>query len=542
VPSDSLRRPVSAAVPILLGAIYVAQCLWFVGTQSLTYDEPTHLLAGTEIWRHGRFARWNDQPPLGRLLLSAPLLFGSWTLEPRTQSLDGDYWTFAIRPSPEQIAWRTRPVNIALGLALAALLWVTARRVFSEAGATFALGLFAFSPALIAHFSLATVDGILTLSVFAVAAALVAWRRHPSWPATVRLGLAIGAALISKFSAVPMAALAFGIMTMSSGIVERTNRLRKVGAAIGVAALVVWAAYLFHVGPVTFRSGDLSGPYARGGRVLVPLSRPFDVTLPLPAPEAVSAFGGVMQHMARGQPSFFLGEISKSGGWPTYFPVVAALKWPPLVWAIAISSAALVIRRAVPAPADLTVIVIFPAVFFGLALLSHSDLGDRYILPVYPFLLLVCAALPGAMGPRAIAIVPIALVAAQALDAVRYAPDYLSYFTPLVNSSASHRLLTDSNLDWGQGLLALRRYEREHPGERLSLAYFGGVDPSDYGIHAWPLAEGARPAGTVVVSATHLSGQYLHDPGAYHWLLEHPRTAILNHSLHVFRVGEGGHP
>ena len=42
----------------------------------------------------------------------------------------------------------------------------------------------------------------------------------------------------------------------------------------------------------------------------------------------------------------------------------------------------------------------------------------------------------------------------------------------------SYRLLTDSNLDWGQGLLALRDYQRNHPGEPIALSYFGSVDPA----------------------------------------------------------------
>src|SRR5207247_5617220 len=50
--------------PLLFSAIFAAQCLWFVGTQSLTYDEPTHVIAGLDAWRHHRFDQWNDQPPL----------------------------------------------------------------------------------------------------------------------------------------------------------------------------------------------------------------------------------------------------------------------------------------------------------------------------------------------------------------------------------------------------------------------------------------------------------------------------------------------
>jgi hypothetical protein len=30
------------------------QSFWFIGTQSLTYDEPGHIFAGLEAWRHGR--------------------------------------------------------------------------------------------------------------------------------------------------------------------------------------------------------------------------------------------------------------------------------------------------------------------------------------------------------------------------------------------------------------------------------------------------------------------------------------------------------
>ena len=127
-------------------------------------------------------------------------------------------------------------------------------------------------------------------------------------------------------------------------------------------------------------------------------------------------------------------------------------------------------------------------------------------------------------------------MAAQAADCLRYAPDYLSYFNIFVRPERSYELLTDSNLDWGQGLLALRDYERAHPAERIWLAYFGGVDPREYGIRATLLPEGERPTGTVVVSATHLSGQYLNDPAAYRWLLQYPRKTILNHTLLVFEV------
>jgi hypothetical protein len=137
---------------------------------------------------------------------------------------------------------------------------------------------------------------------------------------------------------------------------------------------------------------------------------------------------------------------------------------------------------------------------------------------------------------RVLARVVVIAVLLQAVDTLRYAPDYLSYFNVYVPSMRSYELLSDSNLDWGQGLLALRKYQRSHPDEQISLAYFGSVDPRIYGIQARTLHEGERVTGTVVISASNLSGQFLQNPAGYHWVLLYPLKTVLNHSLYVFDV------
>jgi len=139
-------------------------------------------------------------------------------------------------------------------------------------------------------------------------------------------------------------------------------------------------------------------------------------------------------------------------------------------------------------------------------------------------------------GRRAALVLLLVALAVHVGDVLRYAPDYLSYFTPFVRPTSSYKLLSDSNVDWGEGLVALRQYQQAHPTEPIHLAYFGNVDPAVYGIRAIPLMPGERASGTVVISATYLSGQTLPDPNAYHWVLQYPTKLILNHSLHVFDV------
>src|SRR5258706_11192856 len=327
-------------VPIVCFACFTAQCLWFIGTQSLTYDEPVHIIAGLDAWRYGRFDQWNDQPPLARLLLTAPIQFLSrtnWRLDDLGPS-GANFWTVSIRPDPTRLAWQTRPVNVALGLTLGLLLWSTARRLFSEDAANLALALFACSPALIAHFSLATVDGAATLLFFATAVAVTRWTSYPSWRTTLVLGLALGGFLLSKFSAPPMILIALAVMAMTAPAGDRVRRFVRAAVALVLAAAIVWGVYGFRVAPVTFRNGPLTGPYARLQNVIVPIARPLNVTLRLPASEYVTALGGVAQHAARGQPSSLMGEIRTSGGWRRYFPIVVWLKWPLPVWLLAASA------------------------------------------------------------------------------------------------------------------------------------------------------------------------------------------------------------
>jgi len=204
---------------------------------------------------------------------------------------------------------------------------------------------------------------------------------------------------------------------------------------------------------------------------------------------------------------------------------------------LSLTGVALAVGRRLHVPADLWIMAAFPVIYLGLAVFARFNIGERHVLPLYPFALLFAGGVwEWARQRRAGLAVLTLLVVVNAADALRYAPEYLSYFNVFVRPAESYRLLTDSNLDWGQGLLALRQYQRDHPHEQISLSYFGSVDPAIYGIRAHPLGENERVSGTVIVSVTNLSGQFLANPQSYSWLLQQERTEILDHALYVFHV------
>ena len=527
------------AVPILPAALllaYLGQCAWFIQSQSFTYDEPVNILSGLEQWRTGQYSgglALNDHPPLARLLCTLPAINSRFQIR-----------SDLALPSPEALAWQTRPVNALLGAVLGLLLWLAARSIYSTDAANFVLALFAFSPSLIAHFSLAaTNDGAMTLMLFATVFQLCRWHRRPSWPQTILLGSVLGGLLIAKASAVPFFGVAIILILVlkpdSIGIRPAEWNWKPALTALVISFLIVWAAYRFHVSKVTLAASNIQVNVAipkRPNPIIYHRSSAFHISIPVPAYEFVDGLKYQLKHEQGGHNAFLLGR-AYVGGSKLYFPIVALLKWPTIVLLLFVAAIPLMLLRRTALPPDLVLWFSFPVLYFAFAEFATLNLGERYILPVYPFVLLFCGSLwQFTRGHRAVLLLLLGALAVHVGDVLRFAPDDLSYFNLFVRPANSYKLLSDSNLDWGEGLIALRGYERAHPNVPIHLAYFGEVDPAIYGIKFAPLMPDERASGTVIVSATHLSGQYLHDPNSYHWVLQYPRTTILNHTLYVFEV------
>ena len=533
----TLRHRLLAAALLLF---YVVQCAWFIRTQSLTYDEPVHVAEGLDAWRNGRFEQYNDHPPLARLLCSLPLIADKWQIEVRP--LEVGFRVPRISPDPESLTWRARSMNVLLGIALALLLWTASSHVFSPAAANFALALFSFSPSLIAHFSLATTDGAVTLMIFASAWQLARWRLDPGWRRTAVLGAVLGMMLLTKYSAVPMFALSTcWVLALNQ---ERVcfNPLgwnwKKALAMAGIALFVVWAGYFFHVSHLAIRGGRFTATFPNWQtQIDKPAATNANFSLLVPAGEYIEGFRDLVRHNRHGQAAFFLGQVSATGGWKAYYPVAMLLKTPTVVLVLTLFALLMAARSKLGIPTTMGLMMSFPVVYFGFAEFARFNIGERHVLPLYPFALLLTAALwQQARGKWSAVLIAMALL--NAVDTVRVGPGYLSYFTPAVAPAQTYKLLSDSNLDWGQGLLAIRDYELGHPSERIWLSYFGSVDPGVYGIKAQALGDAEHPQGTVIIGATQLSGQFLAHPDAFRWVLKYPRVATLDRSMYVFRVDQ----
>ena len=233
-----------------------------------------------------------------------------------------------------------------------------------------------------------------------------------------------------------------------------------------------------------------------------------------------------------------------------------AMKSPvPLLCLVAFAFWRLAATREI-SDAEWLCALVFAVLMTLFSYLKGISVGLRYVLPAYPFLhVLASRSLrEGAKLPAWGRIALAGLAIWYVVGALRIHPDYLAHFNELVGGPDNgHRLLADSNLDWGQDLPALKRYVDEQGIERIRLAYFGaghaphhgieyeylpsiGLDPLEPGEqsfwHGVELPPLDLSRGPMAVSATLVAGVFL--PGYYAPLAELEPVAQIGHSILIY--------
>jgi tetratricopeptide (TPR) repeat protein len=131
-------------------------------------------------------------------------------------------------------------------------------------------------------------------------------------------------------------------------------------------------------------------------------------------------------------------------------------------------------------------LIIPPLVYFALAVLSRFNLGVRHLLPVYPFLFVLIGGTVDNLwrdGSRVMRSSLVLLGVCYLGSALSSYPHYLSYFNEVAGGAThGHKVLLDSNLDWGQDLKGLKKWMDANAVKKIQLFYFGTAQPKYYGI------------------------------------------------------------
>ncbi|MER7900139.1 phospholipid carrier-dependent glycosyltransferase [Streptomyces sp. NPDC096046] len=468
--------------------------------QTPTIDEPVYVGAAAQYVREHRLRHNPEHPPLGKLVIGAGVALADPKAGPDVAGDQGEAGRRLLYESGNDpwrlMLWARLPV-IALTLSFGLVVFAFARELAGLAGGSAALALYCFSPDVIAHGSLATLD--VPAAGFVLTSAWLLWRARRRPRLYVPLaGVALGAALATKMSALPAVPVLMVLAGVSAWHASAGGRrLPRAVAAAGLVALaaiaLVWATYLV-VDPRLRWTPEQHVPVVRGLRGLLVGSMPF--------PEAYRD-GMRVQFGLENRPwqGFLFGRRYDGSLW-YYLPAALLVKTPLGVlalWAGGVG-AVVAVRRLRPAA---PYVLAAPLVLLVAAMQAARDLGTRYAV-FLPLFLAVAAGCALVVRRRWVSVGVAVLVAFAAVSSVRAYPYYLPYSNEAFGGPGRTReWLHDSNVDWGQdlGRLAERLRDR-YPGERVWLVYKGSGVPSFYGIRASdPLRVPAREVrGLLVVS------------------------------------------
>ncbi|MFC9681964.1 phospholipid carrier-dependent glycosyltransferase [Streptomyces sp. NPDC056948] len=487
-PAGAARRPGRRWwLPLLVVALLSQMAFAMVTTavrQTPTIDEPVYVGAAAEYTHEHRLRHNPEHPPLGKLLIGAGVTLADRHLDPSftgDQGRLGRHLLYESGNDPWRLMlWARLPV-IALTLLFGLVVFAFARELAGAAGALTALALYCFSPDVIAHGSLATLD--VPAAGFVLTSAWLLWRaRHGPRLYVPLAGVALGAALATKISALPavpvlMALGAVSVWHASTG--GRGRLLMRAAAGAAVVALaavaVVWATYLV-VDPRLRWAPEQHVPHVRGLRGLL-------VEL-LPFPEAYRD-GMRVQFGLENRPwqGFLFGRLYSGSLW-YYLPAALLVKTPLGMLGLWVCGAVVVIavRRLRPAA---PYVLAAPVLLLLVAMQGARDFGTRYAV-FLPLFLAVGAGCVLVVRRPWVSRLAGALVVFVAVSSLRTYPYYLPYSNEAFGGPGRTReRLHDSNVDWGQdlGRLAERLRER-YPDERVWLVYKGSGVPAAYGIEA----------------------------------------------------------
>jgi 4-amino-4-deoxy-L-arabinose transferase-like glycosyltransferase len=552
-----MRKSIIAVVCLLCA--HFSLTLYCIQANSPTCDEVAHHVAsGYSYLKTGDFRMNPANPPLVREISALPLLFlrlnapferQSW--HEGNSSVFGNEFFYKLGNDPELITFWSRVPIALLSVLLGLLVFIWSSQLFGVPAGLLSLGLYSFSPNIMAFASLASVDLGASFFIFA---AFFAFYRYLEKPTKIRLliaGLSFGLAQAAKFTSIlllPIFAILFFMQFLASR--SRTKEPYLYGfikgavflcllCAIGYA--IVYGAYFFETKPLLHNAPDLQEKidYVRAfvdrfslGRFGLTKEAAVNIATKAPIPLSAYIVGllGIIHQGSVGLDTFLLGRHSQSGFW-NYFLIAWLAKTTLPVLMVFFASLLYMAgeRKDFYKKAFLLLPVI---IFFVLISRSKVQVGLRHLLPIYPLMFVFIGQITLIkMRDKVKNLLSVFLIGGQFLALMVAYPYPIAYFNRLAGGPKNgYKILRDSNIDWGQGLKALAQYVKESGISRIKLYYFGTADPKAYNIPYDEIAteEFWQPGKGVYA----ISVQYL---DAFKWTSRFEPVDRVAHSIFIYK-------
>jgi Dolichyl-phosphate-mannose-protein mannosyltransferase len=520
-PVSVIRRERAWVVGLLL--LHAAMVVWGLACNSVTFDENYHVPSGMLIVARGNYDVSPVNPPLVKALCGmAALAAGARVpsdsaVATENQRAVGYAFMRDNAARYHAVFTAARLPVLALSLLLGVLIWRFARRLYGPRGGMLALAFYAFSPEALAHAGIASMDVATGLGFLATIYGWWGFLRsgRRGWFALSAAGFAF--TVLTRFTAWSLLPI-LAAVTLAWSLKGRSRFSRR--AWVGLLLLVpvgLVALQAGYLGRTSFAPVSANEWRSQVFRTLA--ARAPGLRLPVPDLYA-RGFDWQAEESEGSVPTFVFRHVTTDRVW-WYFPLALLVKWP-LGFLVALLLRGVTWRGSRFRWRRHDLVLLLPAALFLAAGMSLVKLnaGVRYMFPLLPLLCVWLGGLAAPAAPRRKkgqgATMPVwvpraglALASIVAIEAFVAAPYELSSFNLFAGGPGrGDTIVNDSNVDWGQGLIALRDELKRRGIRRVNLTYHGTVDPAIYGIDYVPYGGGdlGRDSEWLAVSSYFFNG------------------------------------
>jgi hypothetical protein len=504
---------------------------------SPTYDEPLHLASGYSYLRTANYyLNIYDHPPFAEMLAALPLIFMKPVLLTQHPSwMNYQQYSFANlflyhnRIDAERMLNTGRIMILLLSCLLGFMVYLWAGELYGKTCGIFGLVLYTFSSIFLAHGTLVTTDLAFTFFYFLSIYSFWRWTKRPGIKNILFMAVCFGLALASKFSAIIIVGV-YGVILLYV-IFAKEVKLSK-AKFIGQILIFLLAAVI--VVFLVYRFNSL-GLYFEG------LKR-------------------TLLRLDKGRSAFLAGNYS-TVGWKHYFLFVFLIKTSiPVLLFLLLSfvNSRGVIYHARFGKVNNMMFLLIPAVlYFIIASFSKVQIGQRHIMPVYPFLIVWVSGVASDIKKKTtsktnylVVTGCLLLVIWHIFSCLKIHPWHISYFNEFAGKSG-YKYLTDSNIDWGQGLKEMGKWFKRQKIKGVHFCYFGTGDPHYYGVRYIPVGfidnltveERAGDDITFLdddiffaISVTNLQATYYAGKDVFKWLKVYEPDKIIADSIFIYNL------
>lgn len=490
-------------------AVFAILSCYGASRHSPTFDEPAHFVAGWSHWELGRFDLYNVNPPLVRMVATAPS---------RITGTDVDLTGYAaalraefsvgkvfLQSGASEALWQltiARWACLPFSILGAWTCYQWSSELYGGRSGIVAAALWCFSPTVLAHSQFITPDiGSASLAAFA-AYRFWKWLTAAEFVNAVCAGVFLGLAALAKATLLillPLWPLLWYVYRWPGKTIVRREGKSMVG-------IVCLAMFVIHTGYGFEGSFTPLKKFHFVSRTLGGAEQFFDVRTTgnrfagswlgdLPAPLPRNYLLGIdmqQREFEERKWSHLRGEW-RLGGWWYYYLYALVVKEPLAL--VGLAGIALSHRSGATHRDELFVVCPLLLLFGVVSSKTGFNHHYRYVLPALPFLFILVSRVVARQRLEAHVTVGhsirtklVGVLVVWYVSSSLYAyPHSLSYFNELAGGAlGGPKHLQGSSTDWGQDLYYIRDWLDEHPevGE-FHLAWTATlIDPAIANIQA----------------------------------------------------------